>query len=82
MRWFLLVSFLFCFSSVAEVVCRAPGGGDDASEAGSTTSACNPSATETSREENPEETRKKAEYLADQRGANNTGTSGDSEHTQ
>jgi hypothetical protein len=45
MRWLLLVGFLFCFSALAEVVCRAPGGGDDATSATSATSTCNPSAT-------------------------------------
>lgn len=45
MKWFLLVSFLFCFSALAEVVCKAPGGGDEATQAGSASSACNPSAT-------------------------------------
>lgn len=43
MRWWLLVSsFLFCFSTLAEVVCRSPGGGDEATEAGDNSSVCNP----------------------------------------
>ena len=45
MKWFLLVSFLFCFSALAEVVCRAPGGGDKNTEGGSASAECNPSAT-------------------------------------
>ena len=46
MKWFLLVSFLFCFSALAEVVCKSPpGGGDKSTEADSASSTCNPSAT-------------------------------------
>ena len=43
MKWLLLFSFLFCFSALAEVVCRAPGGGDDSSEGSTTSEICNPS---------------------------------------
>ena len=84
MRWCLLLSFLFCFSALAEVVCRAPSEDEpSATQAGSTSAVCNPSATETSREENPDDAKKQVEYLANQEGNNNTPTSnGTSENIQ
>ncbi|MYE07223.1 MAG: hypothetical protein F4X95_00470 [Oligoflexia bacterium] len=43
MKWFLIIILsLFCFSSLAQVVCRSPENiGDKGSEAGSISSACN-----------------------------------------
>ena len=42
MKWFLLSLILFCFSSLAQVVCRDPDNvGDAGSEAGAISSRCN-----------------------------------------
>ncbi|MDE0119496.1 MAG: hypothetical protein OXM55_05760 [Bdellovibrionales bacterium] len=42
MKWFLVVLSLFCFSSLAQVVCRSPENiGEESSEAGSLSSVCN-----------------------------------------
>ena len=42
MKWFLLSLILFCFSSLAQVVCRDPDNvGDAGSEAGAISSQCN-----------------------------------------